>query len=42
MSETTKLHYVDNGDDTVTDTKHAIMWMKKRYVVGVRTAHNLA
>ena len=22
-------HYADNGDDTVTDLKHNLMWMKK-------------
>ena len=29
MTETIKAKYVDNGDETVTDTKHGIMWMKK-------------
>ncbi|GIT65013.1 MAG: hypothetical protein Ct9H300mP23_06400 [Nitrospinota bacterium] len=28
MAESTKLNYIDNGDDTVSDTKHGIMWMK--------------
>ena len=28
MEESTKLNYIDNGDDTVSDTKHGIMWMK--------------
>ena len=28
MAESTKLKYIDNGDDTVSDTKHGIMWMK--------------
>lgn len=28
MTETTKLQYIDNGDETVTDTRHRLMWMK--------------
>ena len=29
MTETIQAQYIDNGDETVTDTKHGIMWMKK-------------
>ena len=29
MTESTKLQYIDNGDETVTDAKHGIMWMKR-------------
>ena len=28
MTETIQAQYIDNGDETVTDTKHGIMWMK--------------
>ena len=28
MTESTKLKYIDNGDETVSDTRHGVMWMK--------------
>ena len=28
MTESTKLKYIDNGDETVSDTRRGVMWMK--------------